>query len=442
MGKGLLIFPGNLETPYNYPGNPYPFRQESSFLYFFGIDMPGLTGIIDNVGNKEYIIGEESSPESILWHGKQPSIKELAEQTGISQVLSVKEFLKIKEKLFGKKPIHWLPVHRSETLLQLAWMLGKKPEAVQKDVSKELIKATVKLRSIKSAEEIKCIQKAVDTYAYCLKLATNYIKEGMSEQVVAGQLEGFVKSHRAVLPFSSICTIRGEILHNTQYKNPLKNGKLLLIDSGAESTINHYCSDITRVFPISGKFSLLQKEIYEIVLNANKESVKMIRPGIAYKDIHLKACTVIAQGLKDLEFIKGNVADAVREGAHTLFFPHGLGHMMGLDVHDMEGLGEDFVGYDEKIKRTEKQGLSPLRLARELKTGFVLTVEPGIYFIPELIKKQKAEKKFNGFINYAKLEKYMDFGGIRLEDNVVVTDKSCDVLSKKIPKEIMDIEKK
>ena len=441
VGEGVLIFPGSSEVPYNYPSNTYPFRQDSNFLYFFGIDRPGLTGIIDAGNNSDLIIGDDYKPETIIWQGRQPSIKELAHQAGINAVLSYTDFAKTKTKLFNKKKLHWLPAYRMHTMQLLETLLNEKPDVLRKNASAELIRAVVKLRSVKSADEINSIQKITDVYAYCLKLAKNYITDGMNEQVVAGQLEGFIRAHGAVLPFTPICSVRGEILHNPNYSNKFKKGQLLLIDAGAESKKNNYCCDITRVYPVSGKFTAAQKDIYETVLKANKEAIRAIKPGVLFKDLHRKAAAVRTEGLKEMGLIKGNTADAVREGAHTLFFPHGLGHMMGLDVHDMEGLGEEFVGYDEKTKRSDKQGLSHLRFARELKEGFVLTIEPGIYFNPDLIKQWKAEKKCTSFIQYSKLDPFLTFGGIRIEDNIAVTKSSCINFSKNIHKEVKEIEK-
>jgi Xaa-Pro aminopeptidase len=441
LKTGIYIFPGNTESPINYPSNTYPFRQDSNFLYFFGINRPGLTGIIDADNDKEYIIGNDYLAESLIWQGKQLSVKELATGIGINNVLSKKEFLDSRKKIISSKKKHWLPIYRRDNLPQLVAMTSLSESEILTGFSKDFIRAVVELRCVKSKDEIQSIREMVNLYTKSLYLALLYINEGVSEQLIAGQLEGFIKSLGGIQPFQMICSVRGEILHNPEYSNILKKNDLLLIDAGAESSKTHYGCDITRVFPVSGKFSPNQKSIYKIVLEANKKSFSMLKPGVFFRDVHVAAARVIAEGLTDLGIMKGKPEDAVYEGAYSLFFPHGLGHMLGLDTHDMGGLGEEYVGYDKNVERTDKYGLSRLRFARELKEGFVITIEPGIYFMPEMIRKWKSEKKLSSFINYSKLEKLMHFGGIRIEDDAAITSTSYVNLSKGIPKEVKDIEK-
>ena len=440
LQSGVALFPGNKEAPINYPANTYYFRQDSSFLYFFGLDSPNLYGLIDIDEDKEIIFGDDLSLEDIIWMGHQPRLIERARKVGIREVKPLKELEPaIKNYLSTGRQIHYLPPYRQETILELASLLGKPPEEVKPGASKELIKATVALRSIKEEIEIKEIESALNITREMYLTAMKMAKPGKTEWELVGAMEGIALSYGCHMAFPTILTINGQILHNHDHSNRLIKGKLLVIDAGVEST-EHYASDITRTIPVGWKFSQKQKEIYEIVLKAQEQAIQAIKPGVPYKEVHLQACRIIASGLKDLGLMKGNVDEAVEKGAHALFFPHGLGHMLGLDVHDMEGLGEDYVGYNESVKRSEQFGLGYLRLARTLEPGFVLTVEPGIYFIPPLMAQWKKEKKHAEFINYPRVMDYLDFGGIRIEDDVLVTRDGHKVLGRKIPKTVAEIE--
>jgi len=440
LQSGVALFPGNKEAPINYPANTYYFRQDSSFLYFFGLDSPNLYGLIDIDEDKEIIFGDDLSLEDIIWMGHQPRLIERARKVGIREVKPLKELEPaVKNYLSTGRQIHYLPPYRQETILELASLLGKPPEEVKPGASKELIKATVALRSIKEEIEIKEIESALNITREMYLTAMKMAKPGKTEWELVGAMEGIALSYGCHMAFPTILTINGQILHNHDHSNRLIKGKLLVIDAGVEST-EHYASDITRTIPVGWKFSQKQKEIYEIVLKAQEQAIQAIKPGVPYKEVHLQACRIIASGLKDLGLMKGNVDEAVEKGAHALFFPHGLGHMLGLDVHDMEGLGEDYVGYNESVKRSEQFGLGYLRLARTLEPGFVLTVEPGIYFIPPLIAQWKKEKKHAEFINYPRVMDYLDFGGIRIEDDVLVTRDGHKVLGRKIPKTVAEIE--
>ena len=438
---GVGLFLGNDTVPMNYPANTYPhFRQDSSFLYYFGLDEPGLAAIIDFDEGKEILFGTDVGIEEIIWMGYLPPLKEKAEKIGVKEISppnKLEEYL--KNALEKGRKIHYLPPYRGEHLVKLFNLLGIKPEEAGKKASVELIKAVVEMRSVKQPEEIEEIEKAMEITNEMHLLAMETAKPGMYEREIAGAMEGFVIQKGSYLSFPIICTIHGEILHNTSQENELKEGQLLLVDAGAESPL-HYAGDMTRTFPVGKKFSQKQKEIYSIVLKTQLTAIDAIKPGIMYKEIHLLAAKTIAQGLKELGLMKGDVEEAVANGAHALFFPHGLGHMMGLDVHDMEGLGEDYVGYNHTVKRSDQFGLAYLRLAKELKPGYVLTVEPGIYFIPALIDQWKAQKKHEAFINYNKVEEYKNFGGIRIEDDVLVTEDGHRVLGKYVPKEIDDVE--
>ncbi len=438
--SGIALFLGNSLVPFNYPANPYSFRQDSSFLYFFGIDEPDMAAIIDFDTGDEILFGQEVDIDDIIWSGQRKSLHEQANEVGISKALpfnKLKEF--IDRALEKGRKIHFLPPYRSQTKYQLSNLLGLKYEAVNKYVSVELIKAVVKLRSVKDEYEIAEIERMVDVAYQMHTTAMRMAKPGILEREIAGTIEGISLSNGGPVSFPVIVTVHGEILHNNFYGNKLKKGDLLLVDAGAESSL-HYASDITRVSPVGGKFDQRQRDIYQIVLEANMRAIEDIKPGKPYIETHYLAAKIIAQGLKDLGLMRANVDEAVQAGAHALFFPHGLGHMLGLDVHDMEGLGEDYVGYDDKYKRIQKFGIGFLRLAKPLQPGYVLTVEPGIYFIPELINQWQAAGKFKDFINYDKVEKFKDFGGIRIEDDVLITETGAKVLGKPIPKAIDDVE--
>lgn len=437
--SGIILFLGNLESPMNYPANTYPFRQDSSFLYFFGLDIPGLAAVIDIEQDKEILFGEDVTMEDIIWMGSLPSLKERARMAGIKKTASSADLEKtLRDAVKRGEKIHYLPPYRPESALKIEELLGIHSELAKDYASRDLIKAVVKQRSTKSKEEIEEIEKAHEITYEMHTTAMKMARPGIYEKEIVGKIEG-IASAGGSLAFPTILTINGQILHNHYHGNILKNGRLIVNDCGAESEM-HYAADITRTFPVSGKFTQKQKEIYEIVLNAQLGAIKLMKPGIRYRDVHLRAAKKIAAGLTDLGLMKGNVNEAVKAGAHALFFPHGLGHMMGLDVHDMEDLGEEFVGYNERIKRSEQFGLAYLRFARDLQPGFVMTVEPGIYFIPALIDKWIEEKRHPQFIDYDKVNTYRDFGGVRIEDNVLVTKDGHRVLGKSIPKTIDDIE--
>ena len=438
---GLILFIGNEESPMNYPSNTYNFRQDSSFLYFFGLDFPLLAAVIDVDENKEIVFGNDVGIEDIIWMGYQPSIKERAMQAGVKETMPLNKLEEtVKSAQQKGKKVHYLPPYRPETRLKIAYLLGLQPDAVKGSASEELIKAVVAQRSVKMKEEVEEMEKAHIITNEMHRMAMKMAKSGVYEREIVGKIEGIASSHGFNLAFPIILTINGQIFHNQYRGNRLKKGRLLVNDSGAESAL-HYASDITRTIPVCGSFSQKQKEVYEIVLGAQETAIQSISPGIKYRDIHLKVARYIASGLKELGLMKGDVDEAVKQGAHALFFPHGLGHMLGLDVHDMENLGEDYVGYNDKTKRSEQFGLAYLRMAKELQPGFVMTVEPGIYFIPALIDKWRGEKKLTQFINYEQVEKYKDFSGIRIEDNVLVTEKGHRVLGKPIPKKVKDVER-
>jgi len=440
VSSGIILLLGNEESPMNYPDNPYPFRQDSSFLYFFGLDYPGLAAVIDVDEDKECIFGDDLTVDDIIWMGSQPSLKEKCQKAGISET-ATRERLQalLKKAAEQNRKVHYFPQYRGENTLKIESLLGTHPTAIKDGASEVLIRAIVAQRSIKTEEEIAEIESALGICYEMQTLAMKMSKPGMFEREIVGAIEGLVLSRGSHLSFPTIFSVHGETLHNHYYGNQMKEGDIAVNDSGAESIL-HYASDITRTIPVSGKFTDRQKEIYTIILNAQEKAIEAVRPGVEFRNVHKLAYKTLGAGLKDLGLIKGNIEEAVDAGAVTLFFQCGLGHMMGLDTHDMEDLGEDYVGYTDKIKRNPEFGWRSLRLGKELEAGFVITVEPGLYFIPELIDRWKTENKCSDFINYDMLEKYKDFGGIRIEDDILVTENGHRVLGKKIPKTIDEVE--
>jgi len=438
--SGLILFLGNKESPMNYPDNQYPFRQDSSFLYFFGLDYPSLAAIIDVDRDKKVIFGDDLTVDDIIWAGPQPVLSERCQEVGVRETAGLDKLQTALEQAVQQgRDIHFLPQYRARNTLKIAELLDISPLRVQEHVSETLIRAVVAQRSIKSEQEIREIESALDISYEMQTAAMKMSKPGLYERQIAGAMEGIVLSLGGRLSFPTIFSVHGETLHNHSHGNLMKAGDIAVNDSGVETSLG-YASDITRTIPISGKFTQRQKEIYAIVLDAQEQAIGAVKPGVEFRDVHRLACTVLASGLKDLGLIRGDIDEAVNAGAHTLFFQCGLGHMMGLDVHDMEGLGEDYVGYTDTIRRNPAFGWRSLRLGRELEADFVITVEPGIYFIPELIKRWKAENKNSQYINYDMVKKYEDFGGVRIEDDVLVTESGYRVLGKKIPKTIDEVE--
>ena len=440
MQSGVVILLTNNESPMNYAGNTYRYRQDSTFTYFFGLQMPNLAAVIDLDEKKDILFGDDFTIEDIIWVGNQPAVAELAEKCGISHVQPFGEFSQYVEKAAaaGRK-IHFLPPYRPDNAVFLHQLLGLALDEIKGNASVELIKAVVALRAVKQPEEIAEIEKACNLGVKMHLSAMKNCKAGKIERELAGIVEGTALSEGNGVSFPVILSQNGETLHNHNHEQRLENGRLLLIDAGAELP-SCYSSDYTRTIPVSGKFTDKQREIYEIVLRANTESIAMAKPNIRYFDVHSRATTIIAEGLTALGLMKGNPQEAAKAGAHALFMPHGLGHMLGLDVHDMEDLGENYVGYDEHTQRSTIFGHGSLRCGRELKTGFIVTVEPGIYFIPQLIDIWEKEGKFTEYINYSKVREYIGFGGIRIEDDILITENGCRVLGEPLPKTVQEIE--
>ena len=442
VGKGVILLLGTREASCNYPSNTYKFRQDSSFLYFFGLNEPDMAALLDVESGEQILFGNDVDIDDIIWMGPQESVKEKAATIGIEKSEPMAALNGYVEKVVkaGRK-VHFLPPYRNYNKILLNSLLDIPIVNLKAEASVELIKAVVDLRIIKDKYELEEIEKACNI-GYAMHLtAMKMAKLGMVEQQLYGIMEGIAYSQGAMTSFPTILSQNGETLHNHKHHQILTDGRMVVIDSGAETNMN-YCSDFTRTFPSSGKFTQQQKEIYQIVSAANNLAIDLARPGVTYKEVHLAACRLIAQGLNNLGLMKGDVDEAVASGAHALFMPHGLGHNMGLDVHDMEDLGENYVGYDDTIQRSTQFGLASLRMGRMLQPGHVLTVEPGIYFIPALIDKWKAEGINKDFVNFEALDAYRTFGGIRLEDDIVITGNGCRLLgAKRLPITVEDVER-
>ena len=440
VGSGLILFLGNDQSSINFKDNLYHFRQDSSFLYFFGIDRPGLYGIIDIDNNNEILFGDDLTVEQMVWTGYQLRLAEQADRIGVTMVKRLNELELFIQKVRAKyQKIHFLPPYRPEHLQKLSSLLEITETILFDIASIELIQSIVSLRSVKALEEVEEISKGVNITVDMQLKAMHFAKEGMTEAKIAGELQSIAISSGGDLSFPTILTVNGQILHNHYSNTILKNGALVLCDCGAETGM-HYAGDLTRTFPVGNKFSSIQRDIYAIVLNAHTEAVNALQPGKLFKEIHLLACEKLVEGLQQIGLMKGNAKEAVMEGAHALFFPCGLGHMMGLDVHDMENLGEQYVGYTDALKKSTQFGLKSLRLGRALEPGFVVTVEPGLYFIKELIDQWNTQQKFTDFINYDQLDRYKDFGGIRVEEDFLITSNGHRLLGKELPKSPEEIE--
>ena len=441
VGHGLIVLMGNNESPMNYPSNTYKFRQDSSFLYFFGQHRDGLVGVIDADSGTETLLGDEIDIDDIVWYGEVTSVVQMAEECGVAHtapMAALTEMVAQAQKA-GRK-VHFLPPYRHETMIRLHDLLGIHPSQQRDAASQELIQAVIQLRLVKSAEEIEELERAAAIGYEMHTTAMRLCRPGVTEAYIGGVLDGIAASHGSMVSFQSIVSMHGEILHGYPSARPLEAGRLLLCDAGAE-TREHYCSDHTRTTPISGTFTQRQKDIYNIVVDCHDLALTHARPGVRWWDVHYDVCRLMTNRLKDLGLMKGDTEAAVQAGAHALFLPHGLGHAMGMDVHDMEGLGQTFVGYDEETRPSTQFGTASLRFARRLEEGHVVTDEPGIYFIPALIDLWRKEGTNAEFLCFDEIEKYKDFGGIRIEDDVLITKDGCRFLGeKRIPYHVDEVE--
>jgi len=441
VGSGLIVMFGNNDAPTNYPANSYRHRQDSSFLYYFGQKREGLVGVIDVDNDKEYLIGDDIDIDDIIWFGFVPSVSDLAAQVGISGSAPMAQLeVMIKAAQAKGQEVLYLPPYRHDTMIQISDLLGIHPNKTRENASVKLIKAVVDMRAIKKDIEIAAIEEAMEIGYEMHTTAMKLCAPGVTEKYIAGVIEGIAMSKGEKYSFQSILSMHGEIQHGYPSMAPLEAGRLMLCDAGAEN-MEHYCSDNTRVTPVSGKFTQRQRDIYSIVEACHDLVIEKSKPGMFWRDMHLDVARMMTDRLKDLGLMKGNTEDAVQAGAHAMFFPHGLGHMMGMDVHDMEGLGQNYVGFDDEVQPSSQFGINCLRCGRRLQKGFVMTDEPGIYFIPHLIDLWKGQGLHKEFINYDAVEPFKDFGGVRLEDDILITDDGCRVLGKQIiPYHIDDVE--
>lgn len=436
MQSGILLFLGNEEVGMNYTDNTYHFRQDSNFLYYFGLDIPGVAAIIDIDNNKTILFADDISLDSVIWTGPLPTVAYMAEQVGVHETAPVKE---LANYLNGKSNIHYLPPYRAVNQIKLSTLLNIALPTVKDNYSLKLVKAIIAQRSFKSDFELAEMEKSCDISADMHLAAMKYAQAGMKEYEVAAQVQRVAMENGASLAYPIILTVNGETLHNHYHGNTLAPGHLVLIDAGAENDI-HYAGDLTRTFPVSSTFTEQQKNIYNLVIKMMDNSIDALQPDITYKEVHSIAAKTLIDGMLDLGLLKGNAEELFQNDLHTLFFPHGLGHMIGMDVHDMEDLGEIYVGYDEQTKKSKDFGWKSLRLGRTLKPRMTFTIEPGIYFIPTLIDRWYSERKHEDFINYEVLLKYKNFGGIRVEDNYVITENGSKKLGKYLPKYLNEIE--
>jgi Xaa-Pro aminopeptidase len=442
VGKGIIILFGNNEAPANYPANAYsPFRQDSSFLYYFGQHRDGLVGVIDIDNDNDILIGNDIDIEDIVWYGSVDCVSDLAAQVGVNQTAPMSDLQSIcdKAKASGRE-IHFLPPYRYDTKIQIMDLLGIHPNNQKETASLALIKAVVKMRSTKEPQEIEAIERACDVGYEMHTRAMRTVCPGLSERYVGGIVDGTANSLASKVSFATIFSQHGEIMHGNPSTALLEDGRLVLCDAGCE--IDDYCSDHTRTYPVNGKFTQRQLDIYNIVVECHDYVLDVARPGIKYMDVHMEVCRRMTERLKEIGLMKGDTEEAVRAGAHAMFLPHGLGHMMGMDVHDMEGLGQIYVGFDDETRpNLEQFGTNCLRMGRRLEENFVITDEPGIYFIPALIDDWRKSGHCAEFLNFDMLETYKDFGGIRIEDDVLITSDGCRFLgSKRIPYHANDVE--
>ncbi len=441
--SGIIILFGNNESPANYPSNGYaPFRQDSSFLYYFGLNRDGLVGVIDVDNNTETLVGDDIDIEDIVWYGDVDNVHDMATQTGIDNSTPMKELKTIcNEAMRKKRMIHFLPPYRHDTKIQIFDLLGIHPGLQKESASLELIMAVVKMRSAKEPQEIEELERAAEIGYKMHTTGMKLVKPGITEHYIGAQIDCVANAYGSKVSFATIFSQHGEIMHGNPSMAKLEVGRLVICDAGAE-TINNYCSDNTRTYPVSGKFTQRQLDIYSIVESCHDYTLQVAKPGVKWYDVHRNVCMMMTDRLKELGLMRGDTEEAVEAGAHAMFMPHGLGHMMGMDVHDMEGLGQNYVGFDDEIQPSTQFGTNCLRMGRRLQENFVMTDEPGIYFIPALIDDWKNSGHCKEFINFDLLETYKDFGGIRIEDDILITKDGCRFIGKElIPYHPKDVEK-
>lgn len=441
VGSGLIVLFGNNDSPANYPSNTYKFRQDSSFLYYFGLHRNGLVGVIDVDNDREYLVGDEIDIEDIVWYGSVTSVSEMAEMTGVARTAAMRELPAIVESAKAQgEEVHFLPPYRFDNQIQIMDLLGIHPSQQKAAASLKLIAAVVKMRTIKTEEEIAELERAAEIGYEMHTTAMRLCRPGITEQYIGGMVDGIANAYGCMVSFQTIATQHGEVMHGNPSPAKLEAGRLMLVDAGAETNEN-YCSDNTRTTPVSGVFTQKQKDIYNIVVECHDHVLEVAKPGVKWWDVHFAVCRIITERLQQLGLMKGDVEESLKAGAHAMFLPHGLGHSMGMDVHDMEGLGQVYVGFDDEVRPSTQFGTNALRFGRRLQKGFVVTDEPGIYFIPALIDDWKKNGTNAQFLNFDKIDEYRDFGGIRIEDDVLITDEGCRFIgSKRIPYHVEDVE--
>lgn len=441
VGSGLIVLFGNNDSPANYPSNTYKFRQDSSFLYYFGLHRNGLVGVIDVDNDREYLVGDEIDIEDIVWYGSVTSVAEMAEMTGVARTAAMRELPAIVESAKAQgEEVHFLPPYRFDNQIQIMDLLGIHPSQQKAAASLKLIAAVVKMRTTKTEEEIAELERAAEIGYEMHTTAMRLCRPGITEQYIGGMVDGIANAYGCMVSFQTIATQHGEVMHGNPSTIKLEAGRLMLVDAGAETNEN-YCSDNTRTTPVSGVFTQKQKDIYNIVVECHDHVLEVAKPGVKWWDVHFAVCRIITERLQQLGLMKGDVEESLKAGAHAMFLPHGLGHSMGMDVHDMEGLGQVYVGFDNEVRPSTQFGTNALRFGRRLQKGFVVTDEPGIYFIPALIDDWKKNGTNAQFLNFDKIDEYRDFGGIRIEDDVLITDEGCRFIgSKRIPYHVEDVE--
>ena len=441
VGSGLIVLFGNNDSPANYPSNTYKFRQYSSFLYYFGLHRNGLVGVIDVDNDREYLVGDEIDIEDIVWYGSVTSVAEMAEMTGVARTAAMRELPAIVESAKAQgEEVHFLPPYRFDNQIQIMDLLGIHPSQQKAAASLKLIAAVVKMRTTKTEEEIAELERAAEIGYEMHTTAMRLCRPGITEQYIGGMVDGIANAYGCMVSFQTIATQHGEVMHGNPSPAKLEAGRLMLVDAGAETNEN-YCSDNTRTTPVSGVFTQKQKDIYNIVVECHDHVLEVAKPGVKWWDVHFAVCRIITERLQQLGLMKGDVEESLKAGAHAMFLPHGLGHSMGMDVHDMEGLGQVYVGFDKEVRPSTQFGTNALRFGRRLQKGFVVTDEPGIYFIPALIDDWKKNGTNAQFLNFDKIDEYRDFGGIRIEDDVLITDEGCRFIgSKRIPYHVEDVE--
>ena len=441
VGSGLIVLFGNNDSPANYPSNTYKFRQDSSFLYYFGLHRNGLVGVIDVDNDREYLVGDEIDIEDIVWYGSVTSVAEMAEMTGVARTAAMRELPAIVESAKAQgEEVHFLPPYRFDNQIQIMDLLGIHPSQQKAAASLKLIAAVVEMRTTKTEEEIAELERAAEIGYEMHTTAMRLCRPGVTEQYIGGMVDGIANAYGCMVSFQTIATQHGEVMHGNPSPAKLEAGRLMLVDAGAETNEN-YCSDNTRTTPVSGVFTQKQKDIYNIVVECHDHVLEVAKPGVKWWDVHFAVCRIITERLQQLGLMKGDVEESLKAGAHAMFLPHGLGHSMGMDVHDMEGLGQVYVGFDKEVRPSTQFGTNALRFGRRLQKGFVVTDEPGIYFIPALIDDWKKNGTNAQFLNFDKIDEYRDFGGIRIEDDVLITDEGCRFIgSKRIPYHVEDVE--